>query len=197
MLQLMKVDKYRYMKIAKKNHKKKKMLITFVSIGVIALGALGVYYLVRPDTSQQHERDAAQRDTENATDSTATDSYKPEVLPQGKESAGQSDPNVDAGSSPEDIPTAPGASVLLEELSQFGSHITYRAGVTGFTEGLCSATFTSRLGRTVAKTTPITNGSCSQSIPEMEFDALGEWQLSLRVYHNNTQATAERNIVIK
>lgn len=187
------------MKITKKKKNQKKYISLALLILLLIVFALYSFYALNEGRESSSQK--------NETASTEKTSKKSSSLPNqqdiakssGDEKADtvQNDPNVDLNANPANIPTSQAASVSITNLEQRDGSVVYSAQIEGFSTGLCSASFTSKLGRTVAKTTQINNNSCSQSINEMEFDALGEWTLTLRVYHENTQAIAERNVTIQ
>jgi cytoskeletal protein RodZ len=186
------------MKIAKKKNKKKPIVIVAILLLLAGSAVAGWYYFnsAKPRTDQRSTNPSSN----NKSTSSDTEDYHSSDsarIKNEKDTSAKTNPNVDVNQSPQDIPANSQASVEITRVSQSNGVVAYDAQVSGFTQGLCSATFTSELGRTVAKTSSLQNGQCKQEINEMEFDALGEWKLTLRVYHDNTQAVEERSFVIR
>ncbi len=187
------------MKITKKKKKQKKYISLALLILLLVVFVLYGFYVLNKDEESSSQKDGIASTEKTSKKSSGLSNQQDIAKSSGDEKAdtAKSDPNVDANANPANIPTSQVASVSITNLEQRDGSVSYSAQVEGFSTGLCSASFTSKLGRTVAKTTQINNNTCSQSINEMEFDALGEWTLTLRVYHENTQAIAERNVTIQ
>jgi len=105
--------------------------------------------------------------------------------------------DVDVTKPVDDIPVAEETSITIAELYQKDGRVDYRANVRGTAGGTCSALFESERGKPVTRTSKSTGKTCSASIPAMEFDAPGDWTLTLRYYIDNTKATATKDITIR
>lgn len=105
--------------------------------------------------------------------------------------------HVDLHSNPEDIPTAENISISLLSISQNGNVVSYEAQTTGESTGQCSILFTHEVGKPVSRSYETTSGLCGGTVPAIEFDALGEWTVTMRFYADSTQASTTGKVTVE
>lgn len=176
------------MKINRKNNKKQKNLLLF-TVSAILLLSVGAYLLLQNTPNQQKSTKLESEDSK----STSTDT--PHSDPSNKASSNPS-PDVDSQKTSDEIPMSTSNSVNISQLYQSDDSVSYSATVTGSQTGKCSALFTNPIGKPVTRVSEATDGTCKATIPVQEFDALGEWELKLTFYSDNTQSTATKNLII-
>lgn len=174
---------------AKRSHKKPLFLTLFL---VILLGLAYLVYAYSTDAWPFQKSETA--DPSSANDSkiqgAASDTQK-NKLPATNE-------NIDPTKTTDQIPVAENATATIDELSQNGGNVTYRASIAGMPDGAtCSAEFSSSIGKPVIRVGNVTGQTCSATVPSLEFDYIGTWKLTLRVYSGDTQAVAEREVAIQ
>lgn len=85
----------------------------------------------------------------------------------------------------EQVPVSSSGSVTIVDLEQKDGYINAKASVSGFTTTKCVYSFTADEADPVVKTTA---GSCDGiSIPEVEFQYLGTYTLTVTAYNNTTE----------
>lgn len=177
----------------KKSSKKRLLFIVLIVALLTLIGFTAYSYFSSPslfDSDKEatpEEQEAAEQKDSN-TDSQPKD--------EDTKAPSKSD-DVDITKPVDDIPVAEKTSITIAELYQKDGRVNYRAGVNGATSGTCSALFESERGKPVTRTLKSVDNTCSASIPAMEFDAPGDWTLTLRYYKDNTKATATKDITIR
>lgn len=165
--------------------RRKLLLAGTVLVIFLAVGGYLVY-----KRSQHPEAD------KNAVDPTNTSAKAtaPEL------SGTQNDDGTPLDATSDQIPANPDLSLQITELNQQNNTVTARAVITSSGSGNCVFSFATPEGRPVVKqvASQTANGSqgCSVSIPEVEFDKLGEWELTVSFYYNNAKAEASRKVMI-
>jgi cytoskeletal protein RodZ len=133
-----------------------------------------------------------------------TQQSKQDVLsnhtPSDKKSAptAQTNSNVDATKTTDQIPTNPSLILTISKLAQENGAVTYEASLNDKNQnGTCAAEFTSKGARPITSTTDAKNGTCGPiSIPELQFTKIGDWNFTLRYYTKNTQVSAQKTLSI-
>lgn len=171
-------------------------MITFALVVIILLSA-GLYFVYMNYSSD---------DNSMVTDNNSRGSSKPQSPPP-TDSYNVSDPNrkapintqsgTDTSKTSDEFPVSTTISAEISHLTQTHGVVSYSATISGAETGTCSALFTNPIGKPVTRASETTTGVCNGDIPDLEFDALGEWTLQLTFYANNTQAVATKTITIK
>lgn len=174
------------MQINRNTQTSKKKLFIGIAIVLVVAGLTGaVVWGLNRQSSDETTNDTAQEEQFNADKKAETN--------KGGSGSTAVDPNLNT----DEVPASQTTSIKLDSLNSVDGLVNYSATITGEKEGLCSATFTSELGKPVVKSANSTgSGTCTGSYNVAEFDALGKWNLTLRYYTNNTQteATGEVNV---
>lgn len=102
----------------------------------------------------------------------------------------------------EQIPTSSQLSVSGLDFQQNNGRVAAAAVVdSSTTAGECVFSFTTLEGRPVVKqSTSVTESGiqkCSVSIPEVEFDKLGQWEMVVTFYQGGTKSSATRSVNIQ
>lgn len=183
------------MHIIKANNKSKK--ITLLVAGIVVLLAAGAYAAYATHTWPFHSSQEASNTSEEATNN--SDSTNPQQKQDIPSSETQTD--VDDSKTTDQVPVAETGALTITSLRQENGNITYAASLQNVdTPGTCSALFEHSDGaaRPVTRTGASTPEGCPEtSIPEVEFNALGTWKLTLRYYINDTQLVATKSVEIK
>lgn len=178
--------------IQTKKSSKARLLFILLAVGLLTLIGLMAYsYFGDPALFDNESTSENEKRTEKKESST-TDS------PISKKTKAPSiSDDVDVTTPANDVPVAKKTTINITQLYQTNGRIDYQATISGTTGGTCSAIFESERGKPVTRTSKSTGNVCSASIPAMEFDAPGDWTLTLRYYIDNTQATATKNVKIR
>lgn len=179
-----------------KNHSSKRIRIALLLLAAASLLFIGWLVYAQKNSSWPFGGDSRTDDEENITTSDAGDSLSDQK--KDDMTSGSKSENVDTQKSVTEIPISEELSIRIESLTQQGDGtVSYRAASTGSKSGTCSATFTHKLGKPVIRNSNTSDGTCSATVPAMEFDALGEWTLTLRYYSNNAQAVASQTVMVQ
>jgi len=157
-------------------------------VAALLLVAVMAYALYPRSSSQGDKKQIT--NTEQTGEETTSKSDK-------EDAATNSSEDVDTQTTTNEVPESTRVSTSITSLEQKDDYVEYQAIVSGTDAATCNATFTSKLGKPVVRTSKVSNGVCSEKISAAAFDALGEWQLQLRVYSDNTQATDTQTVTIQ
>lgn len=173
-------------------------LALFIATPIVICAALALYY-----TETHHITDFIKNPFYKAT---------PSMTAQQKEQATKNDPTtstsakadsqpasgVNKSQTTDQVPVSTTSSVAITNLSQTNGNVNITATITNpATSGVCTATFTKSGAKPVVRTINTSNNTCSASISELEFSMVGDWQVQVDYFANNTQATATGTITIK
>ncbi len=165
----------------------KKPILLLIGLVIALLAAVSVYWFAIRDTSP------AVVDG-NATDPTINSSK--ELSSNESSTKSSSASGTESTSNSEDIPVSTALAVTGIKLSQESGFVNASAQISGSTQaGTCVFSFTATDSRPVVKEASATS-DCSIKIAEVEFDKIGEWNLSVTFYQQNTKATAEQKVTI-
>lgn len=97
-----------------------------------------------------------------------------------------------------EIPVSSTIKVSIDSVTQDSQTVTYRASISnGADNGTCSAVFTKDNSKPVTRVTTANSGSCGPvSIPNLEFESVGIWTLSLRYFVDGSQAVATQTVEV-
>lgn len=171
------------MRVTRQTHKSKLRKFIVVGLAVALLAIVLFFFLHRSQTAPSTTLD------KNATisnKSSKTDVATPHT----------SD-DVDVTKNTSQVPIATDTSIAITSLTQQNGQVSYVATISGEGSGTCAALFTHTASKPVENTTSASGVSCSGSIPDVEFDILGTWTLTLRYYTDNHQTVATKDIVIR
>lgn len=164
----------------------KKLPYVLVGVLVVLVLASGIYwFMIRKDSTNSEDR--------NAND--------PTVQSAKELDADNSDPKATNNSTPsnttaDDVPVSTDLAVTEVNANQADGFVNASAQISGGSqEGTCVFSFETTDGRPVVKQSAGTT-NCSIRIAEVEFDKLGEWNLTVTFYSQNTKASAGRKVTI-
>jgi cytoskeletal protein RodZ len=109
--------------------------------------------------------------------------------------------NTDLGNTSKntsDIPVSATTTISIDSIVQSGGMITYDATVVNPGDGgACSAVFTRDGSKPVTRVSNAHSDGCGPvSIPELEFESVGVWTLTLRYYINEVQAITTKAVEV-
>jgi hypothetical protein len=144
-----------------------KILIVLLVLSLLSTGA---YLLLVKDNSvevSQEQQEAAERlDSERAK----------QEAEEARNSV--SDPLKDVEDPGDE--EAEGAFTLgSPSFEQSGGMVSSSVAINGIGNGRCEFIFSTPQDRPVSRTVEVASGTCSASIPEVEFAKLGEWNLAV------------------
>lgn len=162
----------------------KKRWLLLAGILIITLALAVIYWFVLRDKTP------VDQNTTDPTIQSAKDST--ENSPGDKESI-----KVDGSdATSEQVPESTSISVDSIDFNQSSGFVNSSAIVSGSSqEGTCVFSFTTTDGRPVVKESK-GSSTCSVKISEVEFDKIGEWDLSVTFYSQNSKAAASRKVMI-
>lgn len=171
--------------------KRKKWVILVLSAIILLLIVAGAYYGVtksRPSGINKQTESTIENDNKAANDA------------QTKEGT----PEKDSAASNEvkDIPASQDMKFSAFVFRQESGAVTVTAPVNGArTAGTCVFTFTSKDSRPVVRQVSSapkdTSQECMISIPEVEFDKIGGWQIEALFYTPENKTSSSQNVIIK
>ncbi len=109
--------------------------------------------------------------------------------------------NTDSGNTSKntgDVPVSATTTININSVIQSDGMITYDAAVVNPGDnGTCSAVFTKDGSKPVTRVSNTHSDECGPvSIPELEFESVGMWTLTLRYYTNEAQAIATKTVEV-
>ncbi len=121
------------------------------------------------------------------------------TLKRKNDVATDKDQPFDANKDSSEIPKSTNISLTIDLLEQANGRITYSATVSNPADkGTCSVVFTREGSKPVTRVDETQTEKCGPiSIPELEFESVGPWLMTLRYYSNNTQAVATKMIEVR
>lgn len=130
-----------------------------------------------------------QKEEATKNDPTTTPSPKADSQPA---------PGVNQSQTTDQVPVSSTSNLTITSLNQTNGSVNITTTITNpANSGVCTITFTKSGARPVTRTINTTNSTCSSSIPELEFSMIGDWQVHVDYFANNTKATAEGAITVK
>jgi hypothetical protein len=89
-------------------------------------------------------------------------------------------------------------SIAIAQLEQKNGSVNLTATITNpASSGTCTFTFTAQGTKPVVSQAATTNDSCSTSIPDYQFSMIGDWQVKVNYFANNTVTTTTGSITIQ
>lgn len=182
------------MKITKENKKRNKKILAIVcTVGIVLLIAATVYLVFfkgsllgwQPFGSSVPVTNPATQDSSDTNHGTKDDT------------------TTGTDKTTDQIPVSETLTASIDTLDQSNGVITFAGSANDTKEGgSCSIVFSNPNDRPITRTVAasISNGMaiCGPiNIPETEFSFLGEWTATFRYYINDTQAMAERKMIIE
>lgn len=179
----------------KKHISKKKIALIIVGVLLIAVGVL------------------AYTETHHITDIIKNPFYKPtptKTITQQKEDATKNDPTttsttksepasgVNRSQATSDVPVAKTMSIAITQLEQKNGNVNLTTSITNpASSGTCTFTFTAQGTKPVVSQATTSSDTCSTSIPDYQFSMIGDWQVKVNYFANNTVATTTGSITIQ
>lgn len=107
--------------------------------------------------------------------------------------------SFDVNKDSSEIPESTNVSLTIDLIEQANGRITYSATVSNPAgKGTCSVVFTKDGSKPVTRVDETQTNKCGPiSIPELEFESVGTWIMTLRYYSNNTQAVTTKTIEVR
>lgn len=107
--------------------------------------------------------------------------------------------SFDVNKDSSEIPESANVSLSIDSLKQADGRITYSATISNpAAKGTCSVVFTKDGSKPVTRVDETQTNKCGPiSIPELEFESVGTWIMTLRYYSNNTQAVTTKTIEVR
>jgi len=106
-------------------------------------------------------------------------------------------PGVDSSKTTDQIPESTTTSISITKLTQSQKMVNADISInSSTTDGICSYTFTKDGAKPVTRSVNSSNNSCTTSIPELEFEMIGTWNLKAKYFSNNTQTTTNSEVTI-
>ena len=168
----------------KKNYR---LLLTLLVLGVALITAGLLFYKYRGNT-------------QNSGSDSSIQSSEDDKLATGNNKNGDIKQNSNSPSQPEPKETN-ALSAKISSFSQQNGKVTAVANVSSSQVGKCTFSFSSLDSRPVSRevnsSEQESNQQCSATIPEVEFDKLGEWNLAVIFITGNSRATVEQKVIIK
>lgn len=179
----------------KKGIDRKKLALSAI-VGALLVGALALTYtethritnivknpFYRP-THVQSQSEQAESKTKNDP---TTDTTK-----------AQPADGVSKSQTTTDVPVSQATTVNIVQLNETGGSVNISASITNpGTSGTCTFTFSAEGTRPVVGQSTELKGTCSTSIPSYQFSMIGDWQVKVNYFSNNTVATATGSISIQ
>lgn len=106
---------------------------------------------------------------------------------------------VDTSKNTSQVPTSSSSVITIDSVEQTNGLITYSATITNpATEGTCSAIFTKPNSKPVSRVFNTKSAMCGPvSIPELEFESLGSWLMTIRYYANDSQSVDTKSVEVR
>ena len=173
------------MNIKNQSPHKRMLLITLAGVLLLVVGSV-VYFAFFTD------RDPTADYTPQYPQSVSNDDGSAENNPDGST---KKTPIVQTDQTSEDIPVSPSGAVEIANLNQKDGYVNALAKITNFSTTKCVYLFESEGARPIAREQL---GGCSGiSIPEVEFEKIGTYTLTVTAYNNSSKITAKRDIVVR
>jgi cytoskeletal protein RodZ len=170
---------------------RKPLIALLVLTFIVALG-VGSFIFIKSRNAEnarieQKERDEAQ-----------TKSAKKDIQNKDSEDTQNSNlPDNSPSTTSDKVPTSEKLGTTITSTSQKDGTVYAESVITGAeAEGTCVFTYTTPDDRPVVQQVASANKICRSSIPEVQFSKLGNWNLQVVFYLNNTKAEANKNVSI-
>ncbi len=169
----------------------------FVTLAAfLLLMGVAVISVVTVQNGRRIERNSSQKDQQKEV---AKATEKSTSLTDGKDQS--LSPGIDRPDT-ENIPQSQSLALNITSLNQVDSQVNAVAIVKGArAPGTCLFSFSSTDSKPVVKQVVSSeqpgNQSCSVTIPRVEFDKRGNWQLLLSFYSDGSKTTASQVIILE
>lgn len=169
-----------------KNSRRVPMLVLSSVILLVVAGTL--YWFVIRDTAPLVDQNA--NDPTNESAKTALNQSKTQGYSSGSPTT-----------TSEEVPVDRAASVKITNAIQSGTQVNASATISGAPDqGTCVFLFSAPEAKPVTKETTSAGRdeqSCDISVPTVEFDLLGQWDLTVTFFRDNTKASASTELTIQ
>lgn len=171
--------------------------VVFIALAALLVLAGALYYTeTRHITSFIIKKPSAETMTQQQKE-VATKS-DPTTSPSTAKTDAQPAPGVSQSQTTTEVPVSKTMSVTITTLNETNNTVNITATITNPAQsGVCTMTFTKAGAKPVTQTVSTTTNTCSASIPALQFDMIGDWQVTVNYFANNTQATTTGTITIK
>lgn len=141
------------------------------------------------------------RDPSASVDQNANDPTIESAKTTQEKSTKQTSVTDSATTTSEEVPVNRETLVTITNTSQTAGRVNASATVSGAGgQGTCVFQFTAPEAKPVTKEVTSTGAgeqTCNVSIPEVEFDLLGKWNLSVTFFRDNTKASTNTEVTIQ
>lgn len=176
--------------------RQRKSITKYLVLLAVSVVLLGGYLLYAHNSSYwPFSRSTSQAEDQQKEAANNDDSQN--LQTKDTQSSESKSENVDTRMTTNEIPVSDELAVTIDSLSQNQNGEVEYTATANSKQGTCAALFTNDLGKPVSRTSETTSGSCSASIPALEFDAIGTWKLTLRYYANDHQAIATKDVNVE
>lgn len=175
-------------RITQKKTNRRKLFLLLVTTVVVIITVLSLVWYQNYRSNKDRE---AQIKTQ---DEAQTGSAKNNSL----DTSGKETQTPPSDSTTEEVENNTTASIIIDSFSQEDHLIKVSAHGTNTTSaGPCVFQFSATDSRPVVKQVAASNGVCTVSIAETEFDKIGSWTLKVTYYVNDSKTEATRDVTIQ
>lgn len=164
---------------------KKRVIVLTLLAAVIVLATVVIYWY----SSIQNPTDAYQ--PKYPVENTPASDI-PFAVPNNTD---KTDQIIASPQTSEEVPQATSGTLEIIELNQASGFVNARAKATNYSESKCVYQFGSTNARPIIREI---SGECSGiSIPQVEFEKIGTYSLTVTAYNDTSKITATRDIAIR
>lgn len=178
----------------KKNTSKKKIILIVSGIVLVVAGILAY-------TESQHITNIVKNPFYKPTKTESTTAKNEEATKKDPTTATpKSEPaeGVSKSQTTDDVPVAKTTSIAITQLEQSNGNVNLTTSITNpANSGTCTFTFTSQGTKPVVSQAATTSSTCSTSIPDYQFSMIGDWQVKVNYFANDTITTTTGSITIQ
>lgn len=178
----------------KKNTSKKKIILIVSGIVLVMAGVLAY-------TETQHITNIVKNPFYKPAKTKSTATKNEEATKKDPTTAApKSEPaeGVSKSQTTDDVPVAKTTSIAITKLEQSNGNVNLTTSITNpASSGACTFTFTSQGTKPVVSQATTTGDTCSTSIPDYQFSMIGDWQVKVNYFANDTITTTTGSITIQ
>lgn len=166
---------------------KRNIIIISLTVLFVCLTGLTAYLMNRPPTDYYSPKYDIETTDKNTSDNTKTAS----IANQNNDK----DKYTETNQISEQVPASQSGSISVSDLSQENGFINVMASTSNFSVEKCVYQFNSEGARPVTRET---QGTCSGvSIPQVEFEKIGKYTLTVTAYDAQSKISTAKEIDIK
>jgi hypothetical protein len=189
----MRNQKFKLNRKPQKKSVNKWLLATLALVTIAGMASGGYIFIKQRNTSAQNiaqkNRDEAQ--TGSAKKETRSDSGEP------TKTKGSGLPEDSTTKKISQVPSTNIVSVKIADFTQSDRTVSATANITGNrTQGTCVFSYTTTDAKPVVEQMSSVGNICTSKISEVKFNKLGEWNMSVTFYLDNTKSEVSQNVTI-